>query len=457
MSSGDDLSSLLPAELASEQWVDSGTYQSGTVRIAASGIPDLRTVADSVDSLGIDDTTVVVTGDTQEWTVGVTDGEVVSVERTEGTYTVRRTSTAEQLLWGLGIAGFVLALSGALTAVGGFVVETPLGFVDSVGVVAVGGVLFGIGAVGSRVAPGATTGPRTATPGEGIDGFDRLDDVDQAALVAFDDVKTERNSAVEALRQRGSLSERLSGTAFSSYLFALAFINWGGVGVLALGAALGARKLLAALGTSGLVDQMEPLDSERAQTFLSEIHGNSDHDERPALATYGDRTSPVHESVPFAVPRTNTIVVPQADANRLRDDELRAVLAHEYKHIVSHYPGSLGFVSALAFLLPGFVVLFTGLSPTPVQFGVGLFLYFASFSLAIGLVVRRWEWQADAFATDHAPPLGLARALTRLTDRPTLNRNDQTVFADDLSDVYSSHPIPHERVASLVETAVGRG
>jgi STE24 endopeptidase len=147
---------------------------------------------------------------------------------------------------------------------------------------------------------------------------------------------------------------------------------------------------------------------------------------------------------------------------RLAPDEIEAVLAHELghfrrKHVLKRMLWmaalSLAFLALLAWLMasPWFYE-GLGMPPAPERPGVALVLFFLTlpvFTFVFGplasLYSRKHEFEADAFAAEHASAAALAQALVRLYED-----NAATLTPDPLhSAFYDSHPPAAVRIARL--------
>jgi STE24 endopeptidase len=147
---------------------------------------------------------------------------------------------------------------------------------------------------------------------------------------------------------------------------------------------------------------------------------------------------------------------------RLAPDEIEAVLAHELghfklKHVLKRMLWmaalSLAFLAALAWLLdsPWFYQ-GLGVPPATARPGVALILFslvLPVFTFLLGplasLYSRKHEFEADAFAAQHASAAALTQALVKLYED-----NASTLTPDPLhSAYYDSHPTAAARVARL--------
>jgi STE24 endopeptidase len=146
--------------------------------------------------------------------------------------------------------------------------------------------------------------------------------------------------------------------------------------------------------------------------------------------------------------------------NRLQPAEVEAVLAHELGHfrrrhvlkrIVWLFAASLGFLALLGFLIdePWFYTSL-GVSSTGTAMALALFfLVVPVFTFLLhplgSLYSRKHEYEADAYAAEHASAADLIRALVKL-----YQDNASTLTPDPLhSAFYDSHPPASLRVARL--------
>ena len=150
--------------------------------------------------------------------------------------------------------------------------------------------------------------------------------------------------------------------------------------------------------------------------------------------------------------------------SRLEPTEIEAVLAHELghfrkKHVVKHmaltFAGSLGFLWLLGQLIdaPWF---YAGLGVTTPSTVLALILFFLvmpvftfPFSPLMSYLSRRHEFEADAYAAEHAEAADLIRALVKL-----YQDNASTLTPDPLHSLFhDSHPPAAQRIAHLQRLA----
>ena len=146
--------------------------------------------------------------------------------------------------------------------------------------------------------------------------------------------------------------------------------------------------------------------------------------------------------------------------SRLQPPEIEAVLAHELghfrkKHVIKRmvimFAGSLGFLWLLGQLIdaPWF---YAGLGLTAQNTALALILFFLvmpvftfPFTPLMSHLSRQHEFEADAYAAEHAEASDLIRALTKL-----YQDNASTLTPDPLHSLfYDSHPPAAQRIAHL--------
>ena len=153
---------------------------------------------------------------------------------------------------------------------------------------------------------------------------------------------------------------------------------------------------------------------------------------------------------------------------RLDADEVEAVLAHELghfrlRHVVKRMLWmaalSLAFLAVLAWLMQAsWFYEGLGVPPAPGRPGVALILFFLALPVFTFLLVplpalysRKHEFEADAFAAEHASATSLVHALVKL-----YQDNAATLTPDPVhSTFYDSHPPAAIRIARLKSLAAG--
>jgi STE24 endopeptidase len=162
--------------------------------------------------------------------------------------------------------------------------------------------------------------------------------------------------------------------------------------------------------------------------------------------------------------KTKRIVFFDTLMQRLTPEEIEAVLAHELGHFArGHIPRLLGVRFALAFVMlaclgwlyrePAFYQALGLAEPHIGAALAGFALLLPAFTFPLqplaSLIARRQEFEADAFAAEHASATDLVTALAKL-----YRDNASTLTPDPLhSLVYDSHPPASIRIAHLRNAA----
>ena len=211
-----------------------------------------------------------------------------------------------------------------------------------------------------------------------------------------------------------------------------------------------------------LFNKFSPLPEGPVRTRIEALLARCGFASRGLFVIDGSRRSSHGNAFFTGFGRARRIVFFDTLIDRLAPDEIEAVLAHELGHFKRRHvlkrmlwmaALSLAFLALLAWLIasPWF---YEGLG-TPAAFGrpgVALVLFFLVlpvFTFALGplasLYSRRHEFEADAFAAQHASAAALVRALVKL-----YQDNAATLTPDPLHSVfYDSHPPAAVRVARL--------
>ena len=178
----------------------------------------------------------------------------------------------------------------------------------------------------------------------------------------------------------------------------------------------------------------------------------------------GSRRSTHGNAYVTGIGSSKRVVLLDALLDALGPEEIEAVLAHEVGHLkrrhIQKYLTAMALASLVGIMLLGWLAEQTG-------FYNGLGVARASPHAAIALVLlilpvlrvflkplassafRRFEFEADAFAADHADPRVLSRALVKL-----YGANANTLTPDRLySAFHHSHPPPLARVTRLANAA----
>ncbi len=214
-----------------------------------------------------------------------------------------------------------------------------------------------------------------------------------------------------------------------------------------------------------LFNKFSPLPAGSARDAIEALLARCDFENRGLFVMDGSRRSSHGNAFFTGFGRAKRIVFFDTLLERLAPDEIEAVLAHELghfrlKHVLKRMLWtaglSLAFLALLAWLAasPWF---YEGLG-VPVALerpGVALILFFLAlpaftfvFAPLSALYSRQHEFEADAFAAQHASAASLIRALVKLFED-----NAATLTPDPYySAFHDSHPPAALRVARLEAT-----
>ena len=217
-----------------------------------------------------------------------------------------------------------------------------------------------------------------------------------------------------------------------------------------------------------LFNKFSPLPAGAARERIEALLARCQFATRGLFVMDGSRRSSHGNAFFTGFGRGRRIVFFDTLLARLAPDEIEAVLAHELghfkrKHVLKRMlwmaAVSLAFLALLAQLM-GVSWFYEGLGVPPAQDrpGVALILFFLAlpvFTFVFGplasLYSRKHEFEADAFAAQHASAAALAQALVKLYED-----NAATLTPDPLhSAFYDSHPPAAVRIARLESAGPG--
>ena len=219
-----------------------------------------------------------------------------------------------------------------------------------------------------------------------------------------------------------------------------------------------------------LFNKFSPLPEGPARERVEALLARCGFRSRGLFVMDGSRRSSHGNAFFTGFGRAKRIVFFDTLLDRLDADEVEAVLAHELghfrlRHVVKRmlWMGALSlvFLAVLAWLMqaPWFYE-GLGVPPSPERPGVALILFFLALPVFTFLLAplpalysRKHEFEADAFAAEHASATSLVQALVKL-----YQDNAATLTPDPVhSTFYDSHPPAATRIArlkSLATTAV---
>ena len=216
-----------------------------------------------------------------------------------------------------------------------------------------------------------------------------------------------------------------------------------------------------------LFNKFTPLEDEALKTRITGLFERCGFKSKGIYVMDGSRRSGHGNAYFTGIGNNKRIVFYDTLIETLNEDEIEAVLAHELghfkcKHIVKHMIFST-FITLLGFALLGWLKqqtwFFDGLGMLQINDAIALLLFilvtpiFTTFLQPISSrFQRKFEFEADAFASTMAKPEHLIQALVKL-----YRENASTLTPDPLySSFYHSHPPASVRIDHLksLETSV---
>ena len=209
-----------------------------------------------------------------------------------------------------------------------------------------------------------------------------------------------------------------------------------------------------------LFNKFSPLEDAQLKDRIESLLQRCGFEARGVFVVDGSRRSSHGNAYFTGLGRHKRIVFFDTLLSHLTHDEVEAVLAHELGHfklkhvrkrLLASVATSLGALALLGWLAaqPAFYSAF-GVQLPSSHAALLLFMFvtpaFAFFATPLGsLWSRRHEFEADAFAAQHASSADLANALVKLY------RDNATTLTPDpwYSKFYYSHPPATERIARL--------
>ncbi len=213
-----------------------------------------------------------------------------------------------------------------------------------------------------------------------------------------------------------------------------------------------------------LFNKFQPLDREDLQSRIEQLAQRCGFQLNGLFVMDGSKRSSHGNAYFTGLGKNKRIVFFDTLLNKLNEDEIEAVLAHELGHFKFHHIRkrmAISFALALVlFLSLGWlsqqVWFYTQLGVLPQlgrpNDGLALVLFFLVVPVftfwagpLMSLLSRKDEYQADAFAAQQSKPQHLVQALIKL-----YNDNAATLTPDPVySAYYSSHPAAIQRVHYL--------
>jgi len=211
-------------------------------------------------------------------------------------------------------------------------------------------------------------------------------------------------------------------------------------------------------------NKFSPLEDQALKARIEKLLAACDFQAKGLFVMDGSKRSSHGNAYFTGFGRNRRIVLFDTLLQRLDNDEIEAVLAHELghfklRHIIKRialmFGLSLGFLALLGWLIdnPWF---YAGLGVSTQSTAMALVLFFLvmpafifPFEPLFSLYSRKHEFEADDYAARHASAPHLAQALVKL-----YQDNAATLTPDPLySSFHDSHPAAVQRVANLQKVA----
>lgn len=243
----------------------------------------------------------------------------------------------------------------------------------------------------------------------------------------------------------------------SGNLWGFAAATWASLAVIMVLAAAFVGKWL-----MRLFNKFTALPAGELRTRIEELGSSQGFNVKAILVMDASKRSTKSNAVFAGIGRTREVILFDTLLERMSDDEILAVLAHELGHAVHKDTWRLLgrqvalmalYAAAIGLILqsPGLYVAF-GFSGVHFGFGVILFsILLEPISLLLGipfnLLSRRAEFKADAFAAEQTDPAWMISALKALARENLVNLNPHPLAVL----LYYSHPPVSERIAAIAE------
>jgi len=236
--------------------------------------------------------------------------------------------------------------------------------------------------------------------------------------------------------------------------------GWLGVWVLWLTFALG-KSWAYPIFIAPLFNRFSRLDDEDLTTRIDTLMARTNCDVKTVLVMDGSRRSSHGNAHVTGLGNAKRVVLLDTVLKTLKPDEIIAVLAHELGHIVhahiAKFEGLKALTSFVWIIGGGLLLSAAGMFETAASPGFSPGWVLATLWLAVPVfsiiarpftswLVRRFEYQADAFVVAHDRPEALSRALLKLHKHNSAAQHSDTLFGF----IYLSHPSLPDRLARLV-------
>jgi STE24 endopeptidase len=242
---------------------------------------------------------------------------------------------------------------------------------------------------------------------------------------------------------------------FADNLWMFVFVTWSALAVLMVLA-------VAVLGKwfMRLFNQFTPLPEGELRTRIENLGASVGFSVKAILVMNASKRSTKSNAAFMGIGKTREVILFDTLLERMSDDEILAVLAHELGHAVHKDTWLLlgRQVLVMAFYAVGIGLVlqapafYTAFGFTGVHFGFATILFsilLDPISLLLGiplnLLSRKAEYQADAFASQQTDPRWMISALKTLSRENLANLNPHPLSVR----LYYSHPPMSDRIGAL--------
>lgn len=242
---------------------------------------------------------------------------------------------------------------------------------------------------------------------------------------------------------------------FTHNLWTFVFVTWVTLAVIMFVAVAFLGKLL-----MRLFNTFTPLPEGELRTRIERLGSSLGFNVKAILVMDASKRSTKSNAAFTGIGKSREVILFDTLLERMSDDEILAVLAHELGHAVHkdtwRLLGQQVAVMALYALGIGLVLqspgLFTSFGFSGIHFGFGFILFsilVEPVSLLLGvplnLLSRKAEYKADAFATKHTNSQWMIAALKVLSRENLVNLNPHPLSVR----LYYSHPPMSDRIGAL--------
>lgn len=242
---------------------------------------------------------------------------------------------------------------------------------------------------------------------------------------------------------------------FVDRLWIFIFVTWAVLsGVMVLAVAFLGKLFLRLFNT------FTPLPEGELKTRIEALAKSLGFSIKAILVMDASKRSTKSNAAFTGIGKTKEVILFDTLLEKMSEDEIMAVLAHELGHamhkdtwrLLGQQIGVMALYAAGIGLILQSPGLFTAFGLSGVHFGFSVILFSILFepislllSVPLSLFSRQAEYKADAFAAKHTRAAWLVSALKVLARENLVNLNPHPFFVL----LYYSHPTMHERIQAL--------